>query len=108
MEAVLSAIAAGTCVSPDASARMLQALEAQQIQDRLARRMPDGARVASKTGSFADVMHDAGIVSWPGGRLTIAVLTEGVRPAWRAMDAIAEIGAVLTELAAGLPARGGG
>jgi hypothetical protein len=31
VEAVLSAIAAGTCVSRDASARMLRALEAQQM-----------------------------------------------------------------------------
>jgi hypothetical protein len=36
------------------------------------------------------------------------VLTEGVRPGWRAMDAIAEVGAALTELAAGLAPREGG
>jgi len=108
VEAVLSAIAAGTCVSSDASARMLRALEAQQIQDRLPRRLPDGMSVAGKTGNFADAIHDAGIVSWPGGRLAIAVLTEGVRPGWRAMDAIADLGVALTELAAGLTPRDGG
>jgi beta-lactamase class A len=109
VETVLSAIAAGTCVSRDASARMLRALEAQQIQDRLPRRLPDGMGVAGKTGNFADAIHDAGIVSWPGGRLVVAVLTEGMRPSWRAMDAIADLGAALTEFcAAGLTPRDAG
>ena len=100
-ETLLSAVAAGTCVSGEASRRMRRALEAQQIQDRLPRRVDDGVRVANKTGNFADVIHDAGIVTCPGGTLVIAVLTQGVRPAWRAMDAIAEIAAVLVQACAG-------
>jgi beta-lactamase class A len=101
MEALLSAVASGTCISDEASRRMRQALEAQQIQDRLPRRLGEGARVANKTGNFSDVIHDAGIVTWPGGTLAIAVLTQGVRPAWQAMDTIAEIAAVLVEACAG-------
>jgi beta-lactamase class A len=101
METLLSAVAAGTCVSGEASHRMRRALETQQIQDRLPRRLGEGVRVASKTGNFADVIHDAGIVTWPGGTLVIAVLAQGVRPAWQAMDTIAEIAAVLVEACAG-------
>jgi beta-lactamase class A len=101
METLLSAIGAGTCVSGDASREMRRVLEAQQIQDRLARRLPEGVRVANKTGNFADVIHDAGILAWPGGTLVIAVLTQGVRPAWQAMDAIADIAAVLLQVSAG-------
>ena len=101
METLLSAVAAGTCVSGDASHRMRRALEAQQIQDRLPRRLGEGVRVANKTGNFADVIHDAGIVTWPGGTLVIAVLTQGMRPAWQAMDAIAEAAAILVEVCAG-------
>jgi beta-lactamase class A len=101
METLLSAMAAGTCVSREASGAMRRALEAQQIQDRLPRRLGDGVRVASKTGNFTDVIHDAGIVTWPGGTLVIAVLTQGVRPAWQAMDAIADIAAVLVEACTG-------
>jgi beta-lactamase class A len=97
METLLSAVAAGTCVSSPASREMRRALEAQQIQDRLPRRLGEGVRVANKTGNFTDVIHDAGIVTWPGGTLVIAVLTQGVRPAWQAMDTIAEIAAVLVE-----------
>ena len=44
--------------------------------------------------------HDAGIVSWPGGSLTIAVLAHEVHPPWQAMDAIAEIAALVTALCA--------
>ena len=95
IDALLFAIATGTCVSANASRQMRRALEAQQIQDRLARRLPADARVINKTGNFADVMHDAGIIMWPGGTLVIAVLTQSVKPAWQAMDAIADIAAVL-------------
>jgi beta-lactamase class A len=77
---------------------MRRALEAQQIQDRLPRRLADSVRVANKTGNFADLIHDAGIVTGPGGTLMIAVLTQGVRPPWRATDAIADIAAVLVQV----------
>lgn len=105
METLLSAVAAGTCVSGAASRRMRRALEAQQVQDRLPRRLGDGVRVANKTGNFADVIHDAGILTWPGGTLVIAVLTQGVRPAWQALDAIADIAAVLVEVSTASDAR---
>jgi beta-lactamase class A len=95
MDVLLSAVAAATCVSGDASRRMRRTLEAQQIQDRLLRRLGDGVQVANKTGNFADVIHDAGIVTWPGGTLVVAVLTQAVRPAWQAMDTIADIAAAL-------------
>ncbi len=98
METLLSAIAAGACVSSEASRQMRRALEAQQIQDRLPRRLADSARVANKTGNFADVIHDAGIVTWPGGTLVIAMLTQGVRPTWQAMDTIADIAVLLTQV----------
>jgi beta-lactamase class A len=100
MEAMLSAIAEGTCVSGEASGEMRRVLEAQQVQDRLPRRLGEGVLVANKTGNFADVIHDAGIVMSPGGVMVIAVLTQGVRPLWQAMDAIADIGAVLTHVCA--------
>jgi len=99
-ETILSAVAAGTCVSGQASREMRRALEAQQIQDRLPRRLADGVRVANKTGNFADVIHDAGIVTWAGGTLVIAVLTRGVHPTWQAMDAIAETAGVLIRVCA--------
>jgi beta-lactamase class A len=102
IEALLSAVTAGTCVSRAASRQMRRALDAQQIQDRLPRRLSEGLLVANKTGNFADVIHDAGIVTWANRTLVIAVLTQGVRPAWQAMDAIAEISPVLVQVCAEL------
>lgn len=95
MEAILAAIARGACVSARASAEMRRALEAQQIHDRLPRRLPEGVRAANKTGNYADVIHDAGLVTGPHGTLVVAVLTQGIRPAWRALDRIADLGALL-------------
>jgi beta-lactamase class A len=95
VETVLTAIAAGRCVSAEASRAMRRALEAQQIQDRLPRRIEAGTSVANKTGNFADVVHDAGILARSGTTLVIAALTQGVRPAWQAADVIAEIAAIL-------------
>ena len=97
MEALLLSVATGTCGSAYASRQMRRALDAQQIQDRLARRVPPTVRVVNKTGNFDDVIHDAGILMWPGGTLVVAVLTQGVRPAWQAMDAIADIAVALVE-----------
>ena len=81
---------------------MRRALEAQQIQDRLPRRLSESVRVANKTGNFSDVIHDAGIVTWLGGALVSTVLTQGVSLPWHAMDAIAEISALLVQVCAEL------
>jgi beta-lactamase family protein len=98
MGTMLVAIAAGTCVSGGASREMRRVLEAQQIQDRLARRLGDGVQVANKTGNFGDVIHDAGIVMGSGWTLVIAALTQGVCPPWQAIDAISNIAAALERM----------
>ncbi len=41
------------------------------------------------------MIHDAGIVTWPGGALVITVLTQRVPLPWHAMDAIAEVAAII-------------
>ena len=97
VESLLFSIVTGRCVSATASRQMRRALDGQQIQDRLARRVPEGVRVVNKTGNFDDVMHDAGIVMWPGGTLVIAALTQGVQPLWQAMDRIADIAVALVD-----------
>ena len=97
MEALLTAIAAGTCVSDGASREMRRALEAQQIQDRLARRLGEGRARREQDGELRGCDPRRGHRDVAGGTLVIAVLTQGVRPAWQAMDAIAEIAAVLAQ-----------
>ena len=92
---LLAAVQAGRCVSSAASVEMRRILEAQQLQDKLGRRLAPDARLANKTGTLGDVSHDAGIVAWPGGTLIVAVLTRGVEPPWRAADVIAEVATLL-------------
>jgi beta-lactamase class A len=98
MEASLLAIAAGRCVSEGASREMRRVLEAQQIRDRLPRRLGEGVRVANKTGNFGDVSRDVGIVAWPEERLVVAVLTQSVLPGWRAASTIAWISEALVQV----------
>jgi beta-lactamase class A len=95
MESLLLSIAGGTCVSGEASRGMRRVLEAQQIQDRLPRRLGEGVRIGNKTGNFSDLIHDAGVMTWLGDTLVVVVLTQGLDTQWKAMDAISEIATVL-------------
>jgi beta-lactamase class A len=101
MLALLAAIHASRCVSPAASAEMRRAIEAQQLQDKLGRRLPAEVRLANKTAWSGDVTHDAGVLTWDGGTLIAAVLTEGITPRWRASDLIGEVGEALVREAGG-------
>jgi beta-lactamase class A len=107
METVLLGIAAGTCVSGGASREMRRVLEAQQIQDRLPSKLGKGTRIANKTGNFADVIHDAGIVASHGGTLVIAGLTQGVGRSWQAMGTIADIAGAAHRIGSGNVGRAG-
>ena len=80
---------------------MRRVLGAQQLQDKLGRRLGPDVRLANKTGWMEDVAHDAGVVSGTGGTLVVAVLTQGVGPAGRAADLIAEVAVRLCRLAWG-------
>jgi beta-lactamase class A len=92
---LLARIQAGACVSPEASARMREALAAQQLQAKLGRRLPRDIHLANKTGEVGEVSHDAGIVAGPGGTLLVAVLTRAVEPAGRAADLIGDVALAL-------------
>ena len=93
--ALLARIQAGTCVSPEASARMRETLAAQQLQAKLGRRLPLEIHLANKTGEVGEVSHDAGIVTGPGGTLLVAVLTRAVEPAGHAADLIGDVALAL-------------
>ena len=62
-------------VSPAASDRMIARLSRVENRDRLPAKLPDGTRVAHKTGDLDAVVHDAGIVFTPAGPRVIVVLT---------------------------------
>ena len=67
---------AGRLVSPGASAEMLALLRHQEVVDLIPAALPAGVEVAHKTGIVDHVLHDAGIVTAPGGDYVVVLLTE--------------------------------
>ena len=77
LEGLLRAIAEGGGVSAPASAEMLDILHDQRFVSGIPAGLPDGARVANKTGEISTVVHDAGVVYLPDrDPYVIVVLTE--------------------------------
>jgi beta-lactamase class A len=68
-------LAKGQLVSKAASARMLQRLERQQVNDRIPAQLPEGTRVAHKTGNLVGLVHDAGIVFTPRAQRVVVAMT---------------------------------
>lgn len=69
---LFDALARGEAVSPEASRAMVEVLARQQFNDAIPAGLPDGTRVAHKTGSITRIHHDAGIVF--GARPYVLVL----------------------------------
>lgn len=89
---VLRRLARGEVVSPAASFEMLEVLVAQAFNEGIPAGLPAGTRVAHKTGSFAGVYHDAGIV-YPttDDPYVLVVLTRGIAEERRAHALVADI-----------------
>lgn len=77
MVKTLRHIEEGTAFSVEASARMLEIMHEQEFRSGIPAGVPDGAKVANKTGEISTVAHDAAIVYLPGRKpYAITVLTE--------------------------------
>lgn len=89
---VLRAIAEGRAVSKEASEEMVKILLGQKFNEGIPAGVPQGVRVAHKTGSITKINHDAGIVYVPGRKpYVLAVLTRGIEDERRAHRLIADI-----------------
>ena len=73
------ALMEGRAGTPASTEAMLAILEAQELNDQIPAGLPDGTRIAHKTGSITAIMHDAGIV-YPEDRepYVLSVLTGGI------------------------------
>ena len=67
-------------VSESASEEMIGMLLQQTVNDRIPAGVPDGIGVAHKTGELDGVRDDGGIVSGPGGRYVIVMMSSGADP----------------------------
>ncbi|MCF7916475.1 MAG: class A beta-lactamase-related serine hydrolase [Candidatus Omnitrophica bacterium] len=88
---ILKKIYQGTLVNDQFSQFAKNLLSRQQYNDRIARFLPKGVKVAHKTGLERGVVHDAGIVYGKKQDFIISVLTEEVRNYKKAKEFIAKI-----------------
>jgi beta-lactamase class A len=65
LQILLTTIAQGKAVSPDASRQMIEILERQKFNEGIPAGLPEGTRVAHKTGEITKIHHDAAIVFAP-------------------------------------------
>ena len=76
---LLVALRDGRAVSPDADAAMRGVLEAQRFNEMIPAGLPEGTRVAHKTGEITRIHHDAAIVYADGtAPYVLVVLTRGL------------------------------
>ena len=98
MALVMKAIAEERVVSPAASRQMLAILEDQEFTGAIPAGVPDGVRVANKTGSITRIRHDAAIVLPEDRRpYVLVVLTRGLAKGSDADDVIAAISEAVWE-----------
>lgn len=71
---IMESIALGKAVNKEASDEMIKILLDQHFSDKIARDLPLGVKVASKSGWVTGVSHDSGIVFMPDGRKYVVVL----------------------------------
>jgi beta-lactamase class A len=67
-------LANGTAVSEAASADMIDILLDQRFTEMIPAKLPEGVRVAHKTGWITGVVHDSGIIFLPDGRTYVLVI----------------------------------
>ncbi|HET7705526.1 MAG TPA: serine hydrolase [Thermoanaerobaculia bacterium] len=79
-------------ISADASKKMIEILAAQEHNDGIPAGLPEGTRVAHKTGTITRIAHDAGLVMRPDGTAyVLVVLTRNFPKSSEAEEVIAAI-----------------
>lgn len=73
---LLEKIYKGEIVDSEYSGKMIEILLRQQKNDRIPKNLPEGVKVAHKTGELAGLRNDAGIVYTPAGDYILVVLSE--------------------------------
>lgn len=93
---IFEKLARGEVVSPEASAEMIRILGQQRFNDIIPARLPQGVRVAHKTGNIAGVLHDGGIITLPDGHQYILVLmSKSLQDEAKARVAMADVSEII-------------
>lgn len=64
-------------LSSKMSGLAIDVMAKQQVNDRIPLYLPEGMRVAHKTGELPGIRHDVGVVFYPDRPVVVAVLTKG-------------------------------
>ncbi|WP_158857703.1 serine hydrolase [Lunatibacter salilacus] len=89
---ILEAIASGKAVNQEASSHMLVILSDQYFNDLIPKYLPEGVKVAHKTGSITGVQHDSAIVELAdGNRYVLVILSKNLTDVPKGKEAIAQI-----------------
>ncbi|HKV23869.1 MAG TPA: serine hydrolase [Candidatus Acidoferrum sp.] len=91
---LLDAIANGRAVDPQASRQMVEILERQKFKEAIPAGLPDGARVAHKTGEITKIHHDAAIVFAPHP-FVLVILVRGIEDSNVSAALMADITGIL-------------
>lgn len=93
---ILGAIEEGRAASPEATREMREILLAQEFNEKIPAGLPEGIRVAHKTGEITAHSHDAAIVYPPGRKpYVLVVLTRGIQDGAKSSKLIADISSII-------------
>ncbi len=99
---IMEAIANEKVVNKEADTDMLQILLSQHFKRVIGGRLPKDVQVANKTGAFAGVRHDSGIVYLPDGKkYVIVLLSRGIADEDESAETLAEISRALYDYTVG-------
>ena len=70
---------------------MYRTLLEQKVNDRIPRNLPEGTKVAHKTGELDDVRHDVGIVETPNNTYMIVLMSKNMENEVRVKNIMADI-----------------
>src|SRR5215207_2867067 len=91
---LLELVGRGDAVSASASSEMVHLLLRQRVNDRLPRLLPDGVRVAHKTGNLPGIVNDVGLVYGQNSTVAVAALISDTTDEAAAAAAIARLALV--------------
>jgi beta-lactamase class A len=96
MMKVMQLIAEGKAGSPEACREMIEILSQQKYRNKIPAGIPEGVKVANKTGSITKIDHDAAIV-FPEGRkpYILVIMTRGIERREDAEKLIAELSRIV-------------
>ncbi len=93
---IMSALGRGEVVSPKASEEMLDIMSRQKWRTRIPAKLPEGVRIAHKTGRITGISHDSGVVfPTEAPPYALVILTRGFEDPDQADGVAAEISRIV-------------